>query len=333
MALEASEFTPEDFISKMPDNVITSILHRLPLLDAVRTGILSRTWRFKWTMLTQLKFNEEFFLYLMKTKGVDSIGRIISRLLLNLNGAVTKTVFVPVILDVDDIRRLIMFLSSKGIKDLTITDWSAPQVKLPTHLFACLELTRLNIYGFCFNPPPGFHGFPNLVSLELRGGQFEGDDLGEFLTRVRLSFVFELTEDGATKKFPTAFTSIRALKLTRIDFGNRLMLSFALETIGHFLNLQTLDIISSSRHVDDPFPISIPEVDYNMTELRSVMFRCFKGSENEVYMIKYLLACSPSLKAIGILRDRCLQPVEELIYAKKLLKLHRASAEAEIDFY
>ncbi|KAM0047804.1 putative F-box domain, leucine-rich repeat domain superfamily, F-box-like domain superfamily [Helianthus debilis subsp. tardiflorus] len=397
MALEASEFAPEDYISTMPDNVITSILHRLPLQDAVRTGILSRNWRFKWTMLTQLKFNEEFFVYLMKTKGENSLGKIVSRLLLHLNGAVTKSVLVPALLDVEDIHHLILFLSRKGIKDLTITDWSKPQVKLPTHLFSCLELKRLNIYGFCFHPPPGFHGFPNLLSLELRGVQYGGSDLGEFLTRcplleildlgylsytgnmklveiaklvnlkiLSLSLchlettttispcnVFELvgflpklqelgldfqdcrlTEGGARKKFATSFPALKALKLTRIDFGDGIMISFALEMFRHFPNLQTLDIIAT-RQVTDPFPISIPipEGEYNMRELRSVLFRNFKGSKNEVYLIKYFLACCPSLKKIEIQCDWCLEPIEQLIHARKLLMLHRASPAAEIEFY
>ena len=50
----------EDFISGMPENVITDILDRLPIQNAVGTSILSRNWRFKWNMLTQLKFYKEF---------------------------------------------------------------------------------------------------------------------------------------------------------------------------------------------------------------------------------------------------------------------------------
>nr|GFC26117.1 hypothetical protein [Tanacetum cinerariifolium] len=39
-----SKFAPEDVISSMPDDVMTNILNRLPLQDAVRTGILSKSW-------------------------------------------------------------------------------------------------------------------------------------------------------------------------------------------------------------------------------------------------------------------------------------------------
>ncbi|KAJ0445038.1 putative F-box domain, FBD domain, leucine-rich repeat domain superfamily [Helianthus annuus] len=396
---KASKFAPQDVISTMPDNVITSILHRLPLQDAVTTSILSRNWRFKWTMLSQLKFDVEFFMCLMNADGeTNSYGKIISRLLLHLNGAVTKSVIIFTLLDVEDIHHLILFLSRKGIKDLTIKDYSKTQVKLPTHLFSCLELKHLNIVGSCFNPPPSFHGFPNLLSLELFSAQFGNSDLGEFLTRCPLLEIldlgylsytgsvklvdiaklqnlkslslslchletttitslcdvlelvgylpklqelgldfqdYKLTEGHAKKKFPTAFSSVKALKFTRIGLGNGIMLSCALEMMRHLPNLQTLEI-TATPHVDDPVPISIPipilDVEYNMMELRTVVFRNFKGSENEVYLIKYFLVCSPSLKKIVVHHDWCLGPGEQLIFSKMLLKLHRASPVAEIDF-
>ncbi|XP_076919824.1 F-box/FBD/LRR-repeat protein At1g13570-like [Bidens hawaiensis] len=388
--LMASEFAPEDFISIMPDNVITNILHRLPLQDAVRTSILSRNWRCKWTMLNELAIDQNFFVYLIERKAINSFWAIISKVLLYLNSAITKCVLILTLLEPEDIHHLIMFLSKKGIKDLTLTFWSSPPVKLPSHLFSCLELTHLNITRCCFNPPPGFRGFPNLLSLELCNVQFGGSDLGEFLTRCplleildigylsytgsvklvdiaklenlkRLSLslchmdtnVFELvsnlpklqelgldfqgcslTKSGAKIKFSTAFPFIKALNLTRIDSGDGTMLSCALEMIRNFPNLHTLEIFPPTRHVDDPNPVSIPipspEVEYSMMELRNVVFRFIKGSENEIHLIRYFLACSPSLKKIEILCD-C-HYGERLIFARKLLKLHRASPTAEIDF-
>ncbi|KAJ0823182.1 putative F-box domain, leucine-rich repeat domain superfamily, F-box-like domain superfamily [Helianthus annuus] len=67
MALKASK--TEDVISSMPEDVVTHILDRLPVQDAVKTSILSRNWRFKWTMLSQLVFDDNFFDYLTKTNG------------------------------------------------------------------------------------------------------------------------------------------------------------------------------------------------------------------------------------------------------------------------
>ncbi|KAM0035528.1 putative FBD domain-containing protein [Helianthus debilis subsp. tardiflorus] len=140
-----------------------------------------------------------------------------------------------------------------------------------------------------------------------------------------------LTEGGARKKFPTAFPSLKAINLTRIGFSNGVMLSFALETIRHFSNLQTLEITGIMHHICfDPVPVL--EVEYNMMELRSVVFNDFKGSENEVYLLKYFLACSLSLKKIVIHPDWSPALGEQFKLAKKFLKLHRASPIAEIHF-
>nr|GEW40360.1 hypothetical protein [Tanacetum cinerariifolium] len=45
------KFAQKDVISTMPEEVITNILHCLPLQDAVQTSILSKDWKFKWTMM------------------------------------------------------------------------------------------------------------------------------------------------------------------------------------------------------------------------------------------------------------------------------------------
>ncbi|XP_076884229.1 F-box/FBD/LRR-repeat protein At1g13570-like [Bidens hawaiensis] len=320
----------------MPDNVVNNILHRLPLQEAVRTGILSRNWRFKWTMLSEVACNASFFAYLIERRVENSFGMVANRLLLHFNGAITKFALDLTLLNGEDILHLIMFLSKKGIKDLNLEYWSRPQVNLPTHIFSCLELQHLRITGCCFNPPHGVRGFPNLLSLKLCCVEFGGGDLGGFITRcplleiLKLDYVsytgssvklaeiaklenlkilsfplchlettsscnvfellgclpklqevgldfqdYNLTEAGAIKVFQAAFPSLKAFKITRIKFGNGIMLSRVLEIIRRFPNLQTLGF-TAVQQADDPFPISIPipnpEVEYNTMELQRVEF-------------------------------------------------------------
>ncbi|KAI3796247.1 hypothetical protein L1987_38914 [Smallanthus sonchifolius] len=426
MEHKASVFAPQDIISNMPDIVVTHILDRLPVQDAVKTGILSRNWRFKWTMLSRLVFDEMFFLYLFKTNHISEFGRIVSRLLL-LKGAITKFVlcieeqcYSVSVLDDEDIAHWILFLSRNGVKDLTILKMHGPRLKLPTHLFSCIMLKHLKLFYCCFDPPPSFHGFPNLLSLELGLVQFESGKLGEFLTRcpsleilnmryrrfflevlmsryqqnslepmnmdifsvgkVKLdeiakvanlkmlslslchlnntvitnsNTIFELlgflpklqeldldfvkckfTEGGAKKRSPTAFLCLKALKLSTIDLDDGIMLSCAFELIRSFPNLQTLEIKASDWD-DGPTPATCSiDLDYNtmgLLQLQSVVFTYLKGSENEVCLIKYLLGCSPFLKKIVIRHRSFLLSDEKLVFARKLLKLHRASPVVDID--
>ncbi|KAJ0444996.1 putative F-box domain, FBD domain, leucine-rich repeat domain superfamily [Helianthus annuus] len=398
----AHKFGQEDVIGNMPDNVITNILDRLPLRDAVRTDILSKNWRFKWTMLSQLIFDERFFAHLSQTEDKNNHVRVISRLLLHLRGTITKFVLSIdkhgyTVLNDEDISHWILFLSRKGIKDLTIQKGDRSLLKLPIHLFSCLELKHLKLFNCYFNPPPTFHGFPNLLSLELCMVKFESGKFGEFFTQspvleiLDMSFpnsksfvkmaeianlasikilsmllcnfdytlssstIFELlgflpkiqelhldflwcklTEDAAKKRFPINFPSLKTLKLTRIDLSDEIMLSFAFELIGSFQNLEILEITARDL-VDSPTPeICSLEVDYNTMgslKLRSVVFTYYKGSENELCLVKYLLACSPFLKKIVIRPCSFLESDKKFMFARKLLKLHRASSAVDIDLY
>ncbi|KAI3796252.1 hypothetical protein L1987_38919 [Smallanthus sonchifolius] len=172
---KASKFDSGDVICNMPENVITNIMNHLPIRDAVRTSILARNWRFKWTMLTQLVFKHRFSKY----------GRDLSRLLLHLKGPITKfLLYIPdyMVLDGEDINHWILFLSRKGIKDFTLVNFRQTLFKLNTHLFSCLDLKHLRLQNCSFYVPPSFHGFPNLLSLEFYDVTFESGNCGEFIS-------------------------------------------------------------------------------------------------------------------------------------------------------
>ncbi|KAJ0439790.1 putative F-box domain, FBD domain, leucine-rich repeat domain superfamily [Helianthus annuus] len=391
---QASNFAPQDFISNMPDKVVTNILDRLPLPHAMRTSVLSRKWRFKWTMLSQLVFYDSYFWNLRKD---ENRLRVISRLLLHLRGPITKFVlYIDDGLNVEDLNHWTMFLSRKGIKDLTIGKRNKPLVKLPTHLFTCLELKHLKLSNWCIQLPTTFNGFPNLLSLELLQVNFESGKFEEFITLCPVleilkmsdlrskvkpddfaklanlktlsltttpfsdidepititssSAIFELlgflpklqelqlsfprckfTEGGSKKRFPDAFPCLKSLILYDVDVDSVIMVSCVFELIRHLPNLQTLIILACDQKKN-----CSPEVDYNTMgplQLRSVMFNCLKGSENEVRLIKYLLACSPFLKKIEIYFQNSIKRHEQSMFATKLLKIQRAYPEVDISLY
>nr|GEU49758.1 hypothetical protein [Tanacetum cinerariifolium] len=77
-----------DFISNMPDDVLVNILSRLPLKQAVTTGVLSPRWRFVWHSLkyldfvgtkTQAKMNRER-LGLERAKYINQVNSVIGSL-------------------------------------------------------------------------------------------------------------------------------------------------------------------------------------------------------------------------------------------------------------
>nr|GLL40324.1 putative FBD-associated F-box protein At1g61330 [Ipomoea trifida] len=60
--LRLEVFNAADFMSRLPDEILISVLSCLPLKEAVVTAILSRRWRNLWKSIVGLEFNSETIL-------------------------------------------------------------------------------------------------------------------------------------------------------------------------------------------------------------------------------------------------------------------------------
>ncbi|XP_076927940.1 uncharacterized protein LOC143591686 [Bidens hawaiensis] len=156
------------------------------------------------------------------------------------------------------------------------------------------------------------------------------------LQELHLDFVrCKIIDGGAKRRFPITFPSLKTLKLTSIDLDSGPSLSCAFEMISSFPNLQTLEISAYGLGVADSTQAFCSlEIDYNtmaLLRLQSVVFTYSTTSENEVCLIKYLLVFSPYLKKIVIRPRTSPSSGDQFKFARKLVKLHRASPVVDID--
>nr|GEV69124.1 hypothetical protein [Tanacetum cinerariifolium] len=178
----------EDVISRMPDIVMNNILDRLPTQEAVRTAVLSKDWRYKWKILSQLVFDEKFYGFLQTTKNERYYGRIISSLMHQLKDSIKKFVLCIddkcySVMDAEDINKWIIYLTENGLKQLTIKYLGEKPLRLTSHIFSYLELTRLDLQNCELAPGTDYCCFPNLLGLNLIWVDIETYKCGEFLTR------------------------------------------------------------------------------------------------------------------------------------------------------
>ncbi|CAH2037914.1 unnamed protein product [Thlaspi arvense] len=157
-----------DIISDLPQSIIENILTRLSIRDAIRTSVLSSKWRYKWSTLTDLVFDEKCVAP-ASDRGVveNSLVRFITGVLLLHQGPIHKFQLSTSFLQCrPDIDQWLLFLSRNGIKELVL-ELGEGEFRVPSCLFRCSKLTRLELCHCEFDPPQYFKGFSSLKSLNL----------------------------------------------------------------------------------------------------------------------------------------------------------------------
>ncbi|KAL6350616.1 hypothetical protein AAG906_022326 [Vitis piasezkii] len=151
-----------DLISNLPLSIIESILVRLPIREAVRTSILSSKWRYRWSGITDLVFEDDLFLL------NDKLKKFITQVLLLHAGPIHKFQITTSNLRIcPDIDQWILFLSRNDVKEILLELGECEWFTVPSCLFSCQKLTRLELVRCELHPPPTFKGFLHLKILNL----------------------------------------------------------------------------------------------------------------------------------------------------------------------
>lgn len=163
------DFSGPDLISDLPQSIIETILIQLPIRDAVRTSILSRKWRYKWSTITQLVFDEKCYPNSTDREVVQkSVVEFITRLLFLHQGPIHKFQIVNTSLQTcPAINQWILFLSRNDLKDLDLELGEGEFFRMPSCFFSCEKLTRLELSRCELYPPASFKGFSYLKCLNL----------------------------------------------------------------------------------------------------------------------------------------------------------------------
>ncbi|KAJ9559127.1 hypothetical protein OSB04_013741 [Centaurea solstitialis] len=172
----------EDRMSNLPESMVSSILERLPVQDAVRTSILSKNWRYRWTTMTSLVLDEQFSRKFAKNGAFGQHGfiRIVNQVLILHPRPITKILLHIPQMHLDSFQEIdqwMLFLSRNSVRELVLTNSNLPY-KLPSQLSSCSELRKLKLENCIFTPPLTFEVFPNLADLFLKDIDFRTGSCG-----------------------------------------------------------------------------------------------------------------------------------------------------------
>lgn len=154
-----------DLISDLPPSIIELILMKVPIRDAVKTSKLSSKWRYKWTTIPNLEFNDNC----VGPRSKSGFANFITYCLFLHEGPIHKFVLRSSFLRSSPVvDQWLLFLSRKGIKELSIELADVEWFKFHSCLFSCTKLTHLELMRCELEPPPSFKGFLFLKSLNLQ---------------------------------------------------------------------------------------------------------------------------------------------------------------------
>ncbi|XP_071718591.1 F-box/FBD/LRR-repeat protein At1g13570-like [Rutidosis leptorrhynchoides] len=360
--------TELDRISYLPENLIDSILEKLPVQDDVRTHVLSKSWRYKWTTLSSLVLDKHFSEKFAKNEAFGHNGFItISNQIFNfLKGPLLKLhLHIPnMALDsFQEVDQWILSLSKAGvIRELVLTVLNQ-RYQLPCYFCCCLELRMLELENCIIKPPLDFQGFLYLKNLCLRNIEFGTNLHGAIMNLPQLKMLKLVActnvynfKIKSTKLFwlvvlncPDAtlhqLVHSKCLGALCIAIGKpiqgveRVNLASLLSNMpclgdliidGYFL--QGLQNEQLDVNPASTYLEASDCLDQNLNRLKTINIMHVERSRPVLVFIELLLHHSPILEKVSIRPSVTVDALEKYNFAKYVMQFPRASAKGEL-FY
>ncbi|KAM0047742.1 putative F-box-like domain superfamily protein [Helianthus debilis subsp. tardiflorus] len=190
---------PMDMISNLPSNIIQTMLTLMPMRDAFRTSILSRSWKNHCADLPKLKFDDELFHgSAHQTLSIKCILlHIIYPILLLHQGPILEfSLCISHLYSCCEIDRIILHLSRKAtVEEFTLCVGIGNEHKLLPSFFRLHQLTVLKLHNCVFQPSAMFKGFSWLIRLDFENVGINADVLLRLISNCPLLMDFTLIGD------------------------------------------------------------------------------------------------------------------------------------------
>ncbi|XP_028761854.1 F-box/FBD/LRR-repeat protein At1g13570 isoform X2 [Neltuma alba] len=363
------DFWGPDLISDLPQSIIESILVRLPIRDAVRTSILSSKWRYKWNGITKIVIDEKCV-----PSGNDptivekSLIKFVNQLLFLHQGPIHKFQITNSYLQsCPEIDQWVLFLSRNDLKELVLELGEGEWFRIPSCLFNCKKLTRLELFRCELELPLTFKGFLCLKTLILHQVLISPEAIESLISScsllesLSLSYFDSLAltihapnllylylegefKDLCLEDTPLLVDISVAMYMTddiAEHFEQSSSCNFT-KFLGGVPNLERLagHIYFTKGSSNTPPATDAPDLDFwseecpsdcTLKQLKVVKLTDMCGVPHEMELIKFLLANSPVLETMSIVP--CIYVMEsQLKMLIELVRFRRASARAEIIF-
>ncbi|KAI7753386.1 LOW QUALITY PROTEIN: hypothetical protein M8C21_020038 [Ambrosia artemisiifolia] len=344
----------EDILTNFPQDLINPILERLPVKEAVRTSVLSKKWRYRWTTMKTLDLYNQFSQQFLEIGGYQHNGfiRVISQIMTYHHGPILKFhLHIPKEINLDSfqevdqwifILRILVsrvesvdppfeFQGFPNLQHINLlyvnfgggTVINLPQLKILS-LVSCRSVNKFNIKA------------EKLQALWVTGCPDANAMVLQLLHSEHLNVI--LAAEKFPKWLPHAVNCLEKLKFISFSFGDLNQLQGALCMLRNSPNLEVLrvtptqmgpeaDLGLTSTFLESPDCLDQTSLMLNYVEMTSL-----EGSRPELLFVKLLLHCSPHLEKMIIRPAATLDAEKRLNITKDVLMFSRASTKAKVAF-
>ncbi|XP_059074771.1 FBD-associated F-box protein At5g38590 isoform X1 [Cryptomeria japonica] len=231
-----------DAFYTLPDSLLSFILSKIPIKDAVKSSILSKRWRFIYTQMPELTFSPDLVLGSdrpsLNPPLVSSAENIISNILLLHSHNLEALHLHNTGFDHNQRRfsresvcKWVEFASLCNIQHLTLFDHYVPgpynervderhralKETPPPALFSCSRLVALSLHDYILTSVPiNFVGFPRLITCRLQGVQLTEESLISFISLCPLLQKLEIIIDDWLGNVVIFSSTIEHLLMQRV---------------------------------------------------------------------------------------------------------------------
>ncbi|KAJ0627485.1 putative F-box domain, FBD domain, leucine-rich repeat domain superfamily [Helianthus annuus] len=281
----------DDIITNFPEDLINPILERLPIKDAVRTSVLSKKWRYRWTTMKSLAFDNHFSQQFLNIGAFSCYGfvRVISQIMIKHQGPILKFVLhIPKEIVLDSFQQVdlwMLILSRNNVRELHIVNFNQ-FYQIPTSVFSCRELRVLGLYslgGTVIN-------LPQLKRFKL----YSCRNVNNF--NIKAEKLQYLRVTGC----PDANAMI--LQLLHSEHLNAVYIRRLSKSVKDFIQVKRFSFIVDGYFLKilaaEKFPDSLPHVVQCLQELEFTSFSF--GDLNQLQGALCMLRNSPNLKGLRV---------------------------------
>ncbi|KAJ0612134.1 putative F-box domain, FBD domain, leucine-rich repeat domain superfamily [Helianthus annuus] len=280
----------DDIITNFPEDLINPILERLPIKDAVRTSVLSKKWRYRWTTMKSLAFDNHFSQQFLNIGAFSCYGfvRVISQIMIKHQGPILKFVLhIPKEIVLDSFQQVdlwMLILSRNNVRELHIVNFNQ-FYQIPTSVFSCRELRVLGLYrgGTVIN-------LPQLKRFKL----YSCRNVNNF--NIKAEKLQYLRVTGC----PDANAMI--LQLLHSEHLNAVYIRRLSKSVKDFIQVKRFTFIVDGYFLKilaaEKFPDSLPHVVQCLQELELTSFSF--GDLNQLQGALCMLRNSPNLKGLRV---------------------------------